>query len=150
MKKLVIVFACLTLLVGCANTTRGISDTPSNQTEESATDELTGNVFLDAETENHVLEGGGISRTITVSKEDALAASADDYAAFVSGRLLLGKNNLELFGMVFDDGTGITYYGCSASNAVYGRITSKGVSVDASGYISPNEDGTYSYVEYEN
>lgn len=106
--------------------------------------------FLHAETENHVLEGGGISRTITVSKEDALAASADDYAAFVSGRLPLGKNNLELFGMVFDDGTGITYYGCSASNAVYGRITSKGVSVDASGYISPNEDGTYSYVEYEN
>lgn len=149
MKKLVLIFACLALLAGCTSNTAGISDASSNQSEEPTTDELTGNVFLDTETENHVLEGGGISRTITVSKEDALAASVDDYAVFVSDRLPLGKNNLELFGIVFDDGTGVTYYGCSASNAVYGRITSKGVSVEASGFISPNEDGTYSYVEYE-
>lgn len=148
MKKLVIVFVCLALLAGCANSTQGISDTPSNQIGEPTIDELTGNVFLDAEVKSYSLEGGGWSRVETVSKENALAASESDYAEFVSERLQ--SFQAELFGLVFDDGTGITYYGCDPANAVYGRISYRGTSTEAYGFIMPDENGSYSYVPYSN
>lgn len=145
MKKTVIIFACILLLSGCS-ANHNVQDHASSSDPTEA--ELTGNIFLDADDTSYSLEGGGISRVIKVSKEDALNASTDDYAEFLD-RVVMGSGHNELYGLIFDDGTGVTYYGCSPSNAVYGKITYRGVSVEAYGYILPNEDGTYSYVEYQ-
>lgn len=141
MKRVLSVILLIVFLSGCASQTP-----PSSATEPAESSSLTGNVFLDAEEKSYSLEGGGWSRVETVSKEDALAASASDYADFVSERL--PSFRAELFGLIFDDGTGITYYGCDPSNAVYGTVTYRGTSVEAYGFIVPNEDGSYSYVPY--
>ncbi|WP_298031525.1 hypothetical protein [uncultured Dysosmobacter sp.] len=138
----ILVLAILSLCA-CGNTESQAQNPPEQPSEE-----LTGNVFLDAKEESYSTSGGGISRTITVSKDDALAASPEDYAAFLD-HIALSSGRIELYGLIFDDGTGVTYYGCSASNAVYGEITYKGVSVTPYGYIASNDDGTYAYVEYE-
>lgn len=143
---LLITFIFTLVACGGSDSKEGTIEPAPEPTDEA---NLTGNVFLDAETESHILEGGGTSSTIIVSKQDALAASEDDYAAFISARLSPRKNYEELFGLLFNDGTGVTYYGCDASNAVYGQITYKGVSIEAFGYIAPNDDGTYTYNAYD-
>jgi hypothetical protein len=86
------------------------------------------------------------SYTITVSKEDALAASPEDYVAFLDE--VVSTADANLFGLIFDDGTGVTYYGCDPINTVYGTIDNDGQSIDPYGFISPNDDGTYAFVAF--
>lgn len=142
MKKLIAAFLCLGLLCGC-------SGSPPQSTEETPAPveaELTGNVFLDADQGGKPSSGGGVTMTITVDKAAAQAASAEDYAAFLSERV--SPCFAEAYALHFGDGTGVFYYGCDPSNAVYGTVGHSGAVVEAFGIIVPNDDGSYSYEAY--
>lgn len=91
-----------------------------------------------------------MTRVIYVNKADAEAASQDDYKEFLDELLYDARVfwKMELFGMVFEDGTCVTYYGCDPNNAVYGKAGYGGACAEPYGYIQPNDDGSYSYVEY--
>lgn len=122
------------------------SESPSPTPTETA---LTGNIFLDAKLERHTSEDGGVTATISVNKETAMNISAEAYTTFIEKRLKDVADDCELFGIIFEDGTGVTFYGCDPSNAVYGEIDEKGNPVNSYGYILPNDDGTYTYDAYD-
>ena len=126
---------------------------PTSSPDPSPTPELTGNVFLDSE--EHFRPTGVEDRPlrvfISVSKEDALSSSAEDYATFLAERVERSKN-LDLYTsytLLFDDGTGIIYYGCDPINSEYGTIDAEGSEIlDPLGTICPNDDGTYTYIDF--
>lgn len=139
MKKLIATVLCLVSLCGCSGSPApAVEETPA-----TAEVELTGNVFLDADTKDYPSSGGGIVRVMTVEKSDALNASATDYADFIAKCLSVAP--WEAYVLRFDDGTGVIYYGCDPSNATYGTVGYNGVLIEAIGIIVPNEDGSYSY-----
>ena len=150
MKRLLLVFLCMAALVGCSHKNPPPSEiTPPPENDDTVSGssvEEESNPFLRAEVESRALSGGGWSRVATMEKSAAQEADADQYAAFVSE--VLPSFRAELFGLIFDDGTGITYYGCDPSNAVYGKISYYRTSIEAHGVIAPNADGTYSYIAY--
>lgn len=140
MKKLIAAFLCLALLVGC-------SESPPQSAEEDTAPteaEHTGNIFLDADQEGKPSSGGGVIMMITVEKDAAQAASSEDYAAFLSDRV--SPCFAEAYALRFDDGTGVIYYGCDPSNAIYGTMDYKGAILEMLGSIRPTDIGVYEYV----
>lgn len=144
MKKLCIVLSLFLLLTGCASQQPEPTSTPTPSSELA----LTGNIFLDAEQTISKTAGGGINNSITVNKEDALAAPAEDYAAFTD-RINAYKGTIETYTLRFGDSTGVVYYGADPSNANYGSIDDTGSIVEPYGAIIPDESGSYSYLPFD-
>ena len=146
MKKLMLIFVFVLLLVGCSARTDPVDENSEPKSEPEEIVELTGNIFLDAEINMYVPNSGSFTETICITKSDALEATAEEYSDFLTERV--SKSYGEAFAIVFEDGTGVTYFGCDPANAVYGVVYTNGLPIEASGYIIPGEDGTYSYVSY--
>lgn len=144
MKRIVMLFlvSVLFLLAGCTGEATSNEDSNSKPIE---TTELTGNIFLDAEIKSYPA-GNSVIHTIKVDKSAALEASEEDYAEFISERL--ESSFAEAYALIFDDGTGVLYYGCDPSNAVYGTMRYNGTLIEGYGFLLPNDDGTYSYKAY--
>lgn len=140
MKRLFVSLLCVLLLCGCSNSQ------PVKEDPADAEIELTGNIFLDAEQTGQHSSGGGVIRMISIEKAAALEASQDMYSEFLENRL--SSSFAEAYALRFDDGTGVLYYGCDPSNAVYGSMDYKGTILEAWGMILPAEDGTYFYQPY--
>lgn len=124
--------------------------TPDPSPSDSA-EELTGNPFLDAEQTSGLAGSGSksIRYSITVSKEDALAATSDQYSDFLEDRVKVKKGHAESYSILFGDGTGVIFFGCDPANAQYGKTDYYGGVSEAYGFIVPNDDGTYAYQEFE-
>lgn len=109
---------------------------------------LTGNPFLDASDADSVDSSGGLIRKISLSKSEASAAGQEEYKEFIDQRVSKMNSHYEMLIVGFDDGTGIIYYGCDPSNNMYGEL-SWHVITEPYGYIVQEDDGTYSYHEFE-
>lgn len=140
MKCLVATLLSILLLCGCA-----AQQIDSNSAIDTGI-ELTGNVFLDAEQTGKASSGGGVIKVITVEKSAALEAGMDMYLDFLEDRV--SPCFAEAYALHFTDGTGVLYYGCDPSNAVYGSMDYSGTMLESWGVICPAEDGTYYYQPY--
>lgn len=142
MKKLITAVLCLYLLCSCAAS-------PTQNAEENfaaVEAEAAENIFLNADQERHMGSGGGYIMMISVGKAAARDACAEDYAAFLSDRVSLCF--AEAYALRFDDGTGVLYYGCDPSNAIYGAMDYKGVILERFGSICPTDSGAYEYIPF--
>lgn len=152
----IMLFAMVVLMLssvsGCGKPREGnggIGSTEADvETAGNSIDALTGNVFLDTEISSFATSGGGIALSIYIDKESAVEAGDDAYAEFISERLNVKAGYAESFTINFEDGYGIIYYGCDPINAQYGITGYKGSMMEAYGYISPNDDGTYRYISF--
>lgn len=88
---------------------------------------------------------------IAVPKDDALAITSEDYAAFLSARVekLNQSGQYASYTIVFDDGTGIIYYGCDPINNGYGAVDDEGSEIiEPFGCVFQDENGSYSYISF--
>lgn len=153
MKRLCIALSLIFLLTGCAGQSPTNSPEPVTTPVTTQESEFTGNIFLDAEEQRHGTgqDAKPITYTITVQKPDALAATADEYSEFLSQRVETAKSLglAESYTMRFEDGTGVIYYGADPNNAQYGLVDENGGIVEPYGAVVPLDDGSYSYVPFD-
>lgn len=163
MKKLCVVLLILGLLSGCSSQPAEPTPTPAPSITEEPTPTLkpsatekptpTGNVFLDAKEDRHSTGNrfSPVRYTITVQKADALAATPEEYADFLSQRVTSAKSSglAECYTMKFEDGTGVIYYGADPINANYGLVDETGSIIEPYGAIIVDDNNIYSYEPFD-
>lgn len=136
----------LALLCSCSTNQVATTQTPESSPSETV-ENLTGNTFLDAEVKT-APGGNGLRAYIAVTKEDAKAASVEDYAAFLAERV--DGSGYNWWTVFFDDGTGIQYVGSMTYAAQYGMVSaSDGTMVEPYGNVVPDDDGGYIYQSFD-
>jgi hypothetical protein len=84
---------------------------------------------------------------VVISKEKLQSVTTEEYVQFLNERVK--DSGYNWYSIVCDDGTGICYVGSMEYIGEYGKIDSEGCISEGYGMITPDENGNYSYEEYE-
>lgn len=132
------------------------NDNTTNYTPPEPEKELTGNIFLDAESSVHASKSGDnvfISGYTRIDFEAAKEASMEDFVEFAFSEVKSSEKSCNWYTLEFlnenggGNGKGICFYGCDPYVVKYGKISKDGSIYEEIGMLTYNEE-TSSY-EYE-